>query len=94
MDDERVVFDKFPDWSDALRGNRLRDFTHVDDSVLFERPSVNMSTQPSAIFDLARDSQGSDAWENDYMSICSDHGSVCDMRVNVATSSWTAKRYL
>ena len=85
--DGRVVCDKLPDWSDALRGNRLGDFIHVDDSVLFERPGVNMSTQPRKVFDLARDRQGSDAWENDSMSICSDQGPVCDMRVNVATSS-------
>ena len=85
--DGRVVCDKLPHWSDALRRNRLGDFTHVDDSVFFERPGVNMSTQPSTVFDLGRDRQGSDAWKNDSMSICSDQGSVCDMPVNVATRS-------
>ena len=63
MVDGRV--DKFRDWFEALRGNRLGDFSHVDSSVLFEQPGVlNLCTQVSSSHGLSRDRQVGDTWEN------------------------------
>ena len=83
MVDGRVVCDKFPDWSEALKGNRLGDFSHVDSSVLFEQQGVlNLCTQVSSLHGLSRDRQVGDTWGNESMEICNGTGSVDVARHN------------
>ena len=42
--DGKVYRDEFPQWNDAVRGNRLIDFTHIDkNDPIFEQTSLSPS---------------------------------------------------
>ena len=78
----RVVCDKFPDWSEALRRDRIGDFSHIDSSVVFDQPGANMSTQLCADIGMSRVRLGGDTWESESMDVCSGNGSVDVVRGN------------
>ena len=81
--DGRIVCDKFPDWSEALRRDRLGDFSHIDSSVVFDQPGANMSTQMCADLGMSRVMMGGgDTWSSENMDICSVNGSVDAARCN------------